>query len=706
MSKHAVMPLVDYVNACNAMREKTGTTDVIKSGDIPDKVAEVYNKGQLATLKNSQYMNGKESGTIVSVNDVTPIEHNVGVKVASKNLFDKLWLKTVNVLNGVAGSVAFDGDIITYTYTTESTAKRVQMLLPKEWFNEGEQYTISLDCSIVPNIMVGTASSISDTSSFNKLGKFNSINYGTFTAKDLDKDYVNVYVYLPTLAVGDTATISNIQLELGDTATEYTPYISVNRNLLLATDFYKMADNYSQLVEDNRNCMRFTDNKAFKYEGLTFEENTQYTVSFWCKTVEKSGGGDASSRFFVFYYTNGTKSIIAQTATSGEWVYRSFTSDAGKTISYIGMDSVNYKNWLYVDIDTFQLEKGSAATPYVPYGTNFTNMRGVSKNLCSDIYTEYADTGYKSKYIADAPLIMSLTDKDTSVDVSGCYFGWAVDPDNVNDGYRWVVNNGTVEAKKTNTSISGEIQCPYLIMYPSGEATFNKIMQRWNIQVEYGTTATPYEPYIIPATVRRCGANLFPFGESVTIQGHFINGTSNAFIPAQTNVEFLRGKTIRYSAYFDLSGAVEDTATASVRATCYDANGASLGINFGSVLKKADGIMQGYSVVGIKVPESTEQIRFDISIFFNGTETPDPNAFVIVSKGMVTLGDTAREYEPYTETIYTANADGTVEGVKSISPNMTLIPNNNAVTVECEYLRDIDLYIDNLITNVALTGGE
>ena len=67
----------------------------------------------------------------------------------------------------------------------------------------------------------------------------------------------------------------------------------------------------------------------------------------------------------------------------------------------------------------------------------------------------------------------------------------------------------------------------------------------------------------------------------------------------------------------------------------------------------------------------------------------------------------ATDYEPY-EVVgtYTPNADGTVEGVKSISPNMTLIPNSNAVTVECEYLRDIDLYIDNLITNVALTGGE
>lgn len=71
------------------------------------------------------------------------------------------------------------------------------------------------------------------------------------------------------------------------------------------------------------------------------------------------------------------------------------------------------------------------------------------------------------------------------------------------------------------------------------------------------------------------------------------------------------------------------------------------------------------------------------------------------------VGATATEYEPYIEpTTYTANADGTVEGVTSISPNMTLLTNNSDVVINANYLRDIDTYINNLIANVALTGGE
>ena len=36
--KQATMPLTDYQNACDAIREKTGTTDLIKSGEMAEKI--------------------------------------------------------------------------------------------------------------------------------------------------------------------------------------------------------------------------------------------------------------------------------------------------------------------------------------------------------------------------------------------------------------------------------------------------------------------------------------------------------------------------------------------------------------------------------------------------------------------------------------------------------------------------------------------
>lgn len=42
----AVMPITDYENTCDKIREKTETTDLIKSGELPDKIDEVYESGK------------------------------------------------------------------------------------------------------------------------------------------------------------------------------------------------------------------------------------------------------------------------------------------------------------------------------------------------------------------------------------------------------------------------------------------------------------------------------------------------------------------------------------------------------------------------------------------------------------------------------------------------------------------------------------
>lgn len=49
MSNFAVMPLIDYQNTCDAIREKTGTTDLVKSGEMAKKIMGIsggdYSKG-------------------------------------------------------------------------------------------------------------------------------------------------------------------------------------------------------------------------------------------------------------------------------------------------------------------------------------------------------------------------------------------------------------------------------------------------------------------------------------------------------------------------------------------------------------------------------------------------------------------------------------------------------------------------------------
>lgn len=65
MSKYAVMPLVDYVSACDVVREKTGTTDIIKSGELAEKINGISGNTDLTELLTLQ-----ESYIYGGVNDV------------------------------------------------------------------------------------------------------------------------------------------------------------------------------------------------------------------------------------------------------------------------------------------------------------------------------------------------------------------------------------------------------------------------------------------------------------------------------------------------------------------------------------------------------------------------------------------------------------------------------------------------------------
>lgn len=374
---------------------------------------DVFHKGQLETLNNYESFKGEASGAAIAINDVSSIEHNAGVQLSSKNLFDI----SKCTMYDLYSTFTDNGTSITFDYSTKTN----------------DYFPFYCWVDVVPNtdyklsienrVSIAYAYVYTDKL-FGNLVKQVSIVSEYFNSGDNTRLLIGFYSLKSRRdTTTTTETVSNIQLEIGTTATEYTPYIS--------------------------------------------------------------------------------------------------------------------------DLSTVEVSR-------------------CGKNLCSDNFADYftnTTTSYAYYYIGNTAFIMSIQDKDTSVDASGCYFGLVTSQEKGME-VKWGISNGnlTVGAMDniSRQSSSVGILCPYVAIYPKNEATFNKIMQRWDIQVELGTTptnATPYEPYIEPTT-------------------------------------------------------------------------------------------------------------------------------------------------------YTAKADGTVEGVTSIAPNMTLLTNNNGVIINCNYLKDIDKYIDNLTTNVALTGGE
>ena len=109
------------------------------------------------------------------------------------------------------------------------------------------------------------------------------------------------------------------------------------------------------------------------------------------------------------------------------------------------------------------------------------------------------------RYISDVipdgkKAVMSLIDKDTSVDVSGISIGFANDVGELDGGvteFNWILSSSGLNSNNSNLySVHGKITlCRDVFIYPKTDEALAKLLSRYDIQVELGDTPTAYAPY-------------------------------------------------------------------------------------------------------------------------------------------------------------------------------------------------------------------
>lgn len=164
----------------------------------------------------------------------------------------------------------------------------------------------------------------------------------------------------------------NIKLS-SDTLTDFSN-VGVSRygkNLITPQELYKGCYMYEALEYENRNCIKMTSGNTYTISPSFLKLNTQYTVSFWTKSVNFDGA-KGPNVVFSFNYSDGTQYLCySQSDTNNnhnvEWYYTSFTSVEGKTVSSIGVAAAQYQIENYIDTDTFLFEVSDKATEYTPY---------------------------------------------------------------------------------------------------------------------------------------------------------------------------------------------------------------------------------------------------------------------------------------------------------------------------------------------------
>lgn len=208
----------------------------------------------------------------------------------------------------------------------------------------------------------------------------------------------------------------------------------------------------------------------------------------------------------------------------------------------------------------------------------------------------------------------------------------------------------------------------YGLAYTKGDGIGDCIIS--NIQIEEGETATEYTPYIAPETVkvRRCGKNLYNGGDIAATKSATIN---IGMIPSG-----------EYTISANVSS--DDTEHSKSLVLLYYVDDSYKGISLERGTRKN-------CVVSLDAP--VNKIAFYASINASASEN-DVFSFADIQ---IERGAVATEYEAYKGAEYTPAADGSVDGVTSIFPHMTILTDTEGVTMECEYNIDTKTYIDRKI---------
>ena len=209
-------------------------------------------------------------------------------------------------------------------------------------------------------------------------------------------------------------------------------------------------------------------------------------------------------------------------------------------------------------------------------------------------------------------------------------------------------------------------------------ATFTEIM------LEEGTEATEYVPYVDPAnaTLTCRGKNLIPcpyLHTSSSANGGTITAQDSGDITfAGTPTDYV-GMTI----YNGKALATSGTVTFSIGGNAQNALGRLFMYNGAGEIVTTISVID---VATINLDDYPTVTNWDITI----SRASNNKLMSGAAYPQIEVGDTRTEYELFkgSET-YTPSADGTVNGLYSISPTMTLEVDTKNTVVEVEYQRDI-----------------
>ena len=341
-----------------------------EAGEALMNIENIVSQGSLANA-----LKGNASGEAVRMDDISPIEHEMAVRVSGKNLFNNDTSKIAEIhYTGQSGAV---GTRFGYT-----------LRLPAGTYTA---YAEAIDEATKTGYIYGVLNT--KDAVFKRTVNLVADAYRPKITFNVDEgDVLYIYNGVKTITAATTQELFakfNIQIEIGATATDYEPYIdtslSYGKNLL--PPFFTENKTYS-----NGSTVEVTSTGGFK-----IHKEAELNISVSKVLPLKAGAYTLSDSVPA-----GGKQYWLQITDVDMQKYYGTTQSTGYTSVILPTDA-EYKITFFIDgtteFDTMtfypQLEKGVAATYYQPYvEPGPVKVKKYGKNLLSYPFTSNSKTEY------------------------------------------------------------------------------------------------------------------------------------------------------------------------------------------------------------------------------------------------------------------------------------------------------------------------
>ena len=234
---YAVMPFIDYVEACDAIRMKIDETDVIKSGELPQKIDKVYEAG-LQAAKDRYWDELQDYGKRKSY---------FGFFAGAS------W--TQERLNNLKYPIVFPKETSTLDRNCDSMFFRLNI-------RADGRIDLSHVCSMIDFSGCMTA---------------NQVFYNA-RAENITCDFSNCTNLKETFALGDGGSLENITLKVSEKCTKYTnTFYYCNPTNLIFTDDSVIAASVS-FAQSSKLSDESVDSMVHALKDLTGATSQTLTV--------------------------------------------------------------------------------------------------------------------------------------------------------------------------------------------------------------------------------------------------------------------------------------------------------------------------------------------------------------------------------------------------------------------------------------------